>query len=189
MTNNSIKLWLLPHHSEGWEWSVGSLERRLSRERTVTHALSMFHCPRAVPLRPVNLLYACTSFNLGFGVVNPPGSGWHSDELLLSHQPETASTCLTVKSLKNCCRFTQIWSMSEHSWDLLLLTNLCQLLAGKASARNQKQAFVPLLEQHGLPPRRKPHLRLRLSVSESSSWSQSRTMHCGLTCFLHYLLK
>lgn len=73
MTNNSIKLWLLPHHSEGWEWSVGSRERWLSWGRSVTHALSMFHCPRAVPLRPVNLLYACTSFNLGFGIVNPPG--------------------------------------------------------------------------------------------------------------------
>lgn len=133
----------------------------------------MFHCPRAVFPWPVNLLYPCTSFNLGFWDLLPRDLAGTLMSFLLSHQPETASTPLTVKSLKNCRHSTQIWSMSEHSWDLLPLTNLCQHLAGKASARNQKQAFVPLLEQHGLPPRRKPHLRLWNSVSESSCWSLS----------------
>lgn len=173
MTNNSTKLWHLPHHSEGWEWSVGSLERRLSRGRTDTHALPMFHFPRAVPPWPVNLLYPCTSFNLGFVIVTPLGSGWHSYELSALPSAGDCQHPLTVKSLKNFRHFPQIWSMDEHSWDLLLLTNLCQHLAGKASARKQKQAFVPLLEEHGLPPRRKPHLRLWNSVSKSSCWSLS----------------
>lgn len=45
---------------------------------------------------------------------------------------------------------------------LLLITNLLNHLAGKATARNQGEAFVPFIEQYGLPLEPKSHLCTRL---------------------------
>lgn len=78
---------------------------------------------------------------------------------------------------------------SELVLCLLLITNLLNHSAGKATARTQGEATVPFIGQYKLPLGPKSHLCIHFLKWLITRVTCAPKMHCDFTCFLYYVEK
>lgn len=170
--NDSQKLWHLPCVTMWVRGRVRMGQRTYdthpgvpslpSHQRIVIYTISMTHWPRSYPSvasrSPLSLhfiqpwLWHCKSLRMALGL-------WQAFYL---KSPRPQAHFSTVSNWLSSFSTGLKLTASELKLHLLLITNLLNHSAGKALARNQAEAFVPFIEQYGLPLGPKSHLCIHL---------------------------